>query len=213
MGPGYEATYTTLHHAREARAPYVAAELRNPIVYAYMVNGPEAAPSTMAAPNTHSLLSTTMQSGRSLESSQIQDCSSGKLAFHTSTATVTVVRRELCFRKAKNHNNIMNVNKPGSDGRPRSSLLRAPGWLRGFLRGVLRWFGLPTASFRPSFKWGGSSGRAGVTGHGLPQGKISPGDNILGHFLPQREYPRKYSPGGEYFLGQTLPPQGKISPM
>ena len=53
----------------------------------------------------------------------------------------------------------------------------------------------------------------GVTGHGLPQGKISPGDNILGHFLPQREYPRKYSPGGEYFLGQTLPPQGKISPM
>ena len=57
--------------------------------------------------------------------------------------------------------NIMNVNKPGSDGRPRSSLLRAPGWLRGFLRGVLRWFGLPTASFRPSFTWGGSSGRAG----------------------------------------------------
>ena len=37
----------------EVRAPYVAAELRNPIcVYAYMVNGPEAAPSTMAAPNT-----------------------------------------------------------------------------------------------------------------------------------------------------------------
>ena len=57
--------------------------------------------------------------------------------------------------------NIMNVNKPGSDGRPRSSLLRAPGRLRGFLRGVLRWFGLPTASFRPSFTWGGSSGRAG----------------------------------------------------
>ena len=28
----------------EVRAPYVAAELRNPIVYAYMVNGPEAAP-------------------------------------------------------------------------------------------------------------------------------------------------------------------------
>ena len=47
-----------------------------------------------------------MQTGRSLESSQIQDCSSGKLskAFHTSTATVTAVRRELCFRKAKNHN-------------------------------------------------------------------------------------------------------------
>ena len=59
----------------------------------------------------------------------------------------------------------------------------------------------------------GSVWRTGVTGHGLPQGKISPGDNILGHFLPQREYPRKYSPGGEYFLGQTLPPQGKISPM
>ena len=75
-----------------------------------------------------------MQTGRSLESSQIQDCSSGKLskAFHTSTATVTAVRRELCFRKAKknhnhNNNNIMNVNKPGSDGRPRSSLLHAPG--------------------------------------------------------------------------------------
>ena len=73
-----------------------------------------------------------MQTGRSLESSQIQDCSSGKLskAFYTSTATVTALRRELCFRKAKteNHNNnIMNVNKPGSDGRPRSSLLRAPG--------------------------------------------------------------------------------------
>ena len=116
-------------------------------------------------PRLHSLLSTTMQTDRSLENSQIQDCSSGKLskAFHTSTATVTAVRRELCFRKAtKNHNNnIMNVNKPGSDGRPRSSLLRAPGRLRGFLRGVLRWFGLPTASFRPSFTWGGSSGRAG----------------------------------------------------
>ena len=48
-------------------------------------------------PRLHSLLSTTMQTGRSLESSQIQDCSSGKLskAFHTSTATVTAVRREL----------------------------------------------------------------------------------------------------------------------
>ena len=72
-----------------------------------------------------------MQTGRSLESSQIQDCSSGKLskAFYTSTATVTALRRELCFRKAKkNHNNnIMNVNKPGSDGRPHSSLLRTPG--------------------------------------------------------------------------------------
>ena len=61
-------------------------------------------------PRIHSLLSATMQTGRSLESSQIQDCSSGKLskAFHTSTATVTAVRRELCFRKGKknqNHNN------------------------------------------------------------------------------------------------------------
>ena len=61
-------------------------------------------------PQVHSLLSATMQTGRSLESSQIQNCSSGKLskAFHTSTATVTAVRRELCFRKAKkkhNHNN------------------------------------------------------------------------------------------------------------
>ena len=77
----------------------------------------------MAAPTIHSLLSTTMQTGRSLESSQIQDCNSGKLskAFHTSIATVTAVRRELCFRKGKknqNHNNnIMNVNKPDSDGR------------------------------------------------------------------------------------------------
>ena len=65
----------------------------------------EAAPNTMAAPTTQS---TTMQTGRSLESSQIQYCSSGKLSkvFHTSTATVTAVRRELCFRKAKkNHNN------------------------------------------------------------------------------------------------------------
>ena len=95
---------TTLHHVREACAPYVAAELHNPIVYAYMVNGPEAAPSTMAAPNTQPI-STTMQTGRSLQSSQIQVCSCGKLskAFHTSTATVTAVRRELCFRKAKNH--------------------------------------------------------------------------------------------------------------
>ena len=62
-------------------------------------------------PRIHSLLSATMQTSRSLESSQIQDCSSGKLSktFHTSTATVTAVRRELCFRKAKNHNNnIMN---------------------------------------------------------------------------------------------------------
>ena len=79
----------------------------------------------------HSLLLATMQTGRSLECSQIRNCSSGKLskAFHTSIATVTAVRRELCFRKGKknqNHNdNIMNVNKPGSDGRPRSPLLRA----------------------------------------------------------------------------------------
>ena len=38
-----------------------------------------------------------MQTGRSLESSQIQDYSSGKLsrAFYTSTATVTAVSREL----------------------------------------------------------------------------------------------------------------------
>ena len=117
-----------IHHAQEVRAPYVAAELRNPIcVYYY-----DKWPRVKWRPRLHSLLlSATMQTGRSLESSQIQDCSSGKLskAFHTSTATVTAVRRELCFRKAKNlnNNNIMNVNKPGSDGRPRSSLLRAPG--------------------------------------------------------------------------------------
>ena len=58
------------------------------------------------------------------------------------------------------NNNKNYYDKPGSDGRPRSSLLRAPGWLCGFLRGLLRWFGLTTASFRPSFTWGGSSGRA-----------------------------------------------------
>ena len=91
-----------MYHAREARAPYVAAELRNPIcVYIW--------PRVQWRPREHSLLlSATMQTGRSLESSQIQDCSSGTLskAFHTSTATVTVVHRELCFRKAKkNHNN------------------------------------------------------------------------------------------------------------
>ena len=67
-------------------------------------------------PRIHNLLlSATMQIGRSLESSQIQDCSSGKLskAFHTSTATVTAVRRELCFRKAKkNHNNWASVSEP-----------------------------------------------------------------------------------------------------
>ena len=69
---------------------------------------------TPRRPRLHSLLSTTMQTGRSLESSQIQDCSSGKLskAFHTSTATVTTVRRELCFRKAKNHNNWASVSEP-----------------------------------------------------------------------------------------------------
>ena len=72
-----------------------------------MVNGPEAAPSTMAAPTIHSLLLATMQTGRSLESSQIQDCNSGKLskAFHTSIATVTAVHRELCFRKGKKNQN------------------------------------------------------------------------------------------------------------
>ena len=60
----------------------------------------------MAAPTTQpTTFSYMMQTGRSLESSQIQDCSSGKLskAFHTSTATVTAVLRELCFRKAKNY--------------------------------------------------------------------------------------------------------------
>ena len=45
--------YNVLHQARKVRAPYIAAELRNPIcIYAYMVNGPEAAPSKMAAPTT-----------------------------------------------------------------------------------------------------------------------------------------------------------------
>ena len=74
-------------------------------------------------PRIHSLLSTTMQTGRSLESSQIQDCNSGKLskAFHTSIATVTAVRRELCFRKGKknqNHNNnIMNECEQTGFGR------------------------------------------------------------------------------------------------
>ena len=74
----------------------------------FAFNGPEAPrrPQVKWRPRLHSLLlSATMQTG---ESSQIQDCSSGKLskAFHTSTATVTAVRRELCFRKAKkNHNN------------------------------------------------------------------------------------------------------------
>ena len=108
-------TLPVYHHAREARAPYIAAELRNPI-YAYIVNGPEAAPNKMAAPTIHRLLSTTMQTGRSFESSQMQDCSSGNLskAFHTSTATVTAVRHELCLRKAKKNH---NMNKPGSDGR------------------------------------------------------------------------------------------------
>ena len=74
----------------------------------HMVNGPEAA-------RLHSLLSATMQTGRSLESSQIQDCSSGKLskAFHTSAATVTAVRREVCFRKAKNHNNYYECEQTG----------------------------------------------------------------------------------------------------
>ena len=40
-----------------------------------------------------------MQTGRSLESSQTQDCSSGKLsrAFHTSTATVTAVHRYIAM--------------------------------------------------------------------------------------------------------------------
>ena len=109
-----EQRVTTLGHARcsareyvperEARAPHVAAELRNPL-------RPRRPPSTMAAPTIHSLLSATMQTGRSLECSQIRNCSSGKLskAFHTSTATVTAVSRELCFRKAKK-NHIMNVN-------------------------------------------------------------------------------------------------------
>ena len=70
-------------------------------------------------PRIHSLLlSAAMQTGRSLESSQIQDCSSGTLskAFYTSTATVTAVYRELCFRKAKNnHNNniITECEQPG----------------------------------------------------------------------------------------------------
>ena len=105
-----EQRVTTLGHARcsarecsrtRARAPHVAAELRNPL-------RPRRPPNTMAAPTIHSLLLATMHTGRSLECSQIRNCSSGKLskAFHTSTATVTAVSRELCFRKAKkNHNN------------------------------------------------------------------------------------------------------------
>ena len=75
-------------------------------------------------PRLHSLLSTTMQTGRSLENSQIQYCSNGKLskAFHTSTATVTAVRRDLCFRKAKkNHNH--NNNECEQTGFGRSTAL------------------------------------------------------------------------------------------
>ena len=66
----------------------------------------------------HSLFSTTMHTGSSLQNSQIQDCSSEKLskAFHTSTATIIAVCCELCARKMKNNNNIMNVNKSGTDG-------------------------------------------------------------------------------------------------
>ena len=60
---------------REARAPHVAAELRNPL-------RPRRPPSAMAAPTIHSLLSATMQTGRSLECSQIRDCSSGNYLKH-----------------------------------------------------------------------------------------------------------------------------------
>ena len=108
----------SLNNALEVRAPYVATELCNPIcVYVYMVNAPRAAPRRPRVqwrPRVHSLLSATMQTGRSIESSQIQDCSSGKLskAFHTSTATVTAVRRELCFRKAKKNHNHNNWGEP-----------------------------------------------------------------------------------------------------
>ena len=97
----------------EARAPYVAAELRNPLcVYAYMVNdGPDY--------TTYFQLRCRQAIHSRVAKFRI-NCSSGKLskAFHTSIATVSAVSRELCLRKAKkNHNiNIMNVNKPGSDG-------------------------------------------------------------------------------------------------
>ena len=92
-----------------------------------MVNGPEAAPSKMAAPATQPTFNY-MQTGRSLESSQIQDCSSGKLskAFHTSTATVTAVRRELCFRKAKNlyiGSRLPIRNDPGRFRSPHANVL------------------------------------------------------------------------------------------
>ena len=68
-------TLEVLHHA-EARAPYVAAELRNPIcVYAYMVNGPKAAPGKMAAPTTQptSVLPTSFWKNPELYSKKSED--------------------------------------------------------------------------------------------------------------------------------------------
>ena len=47
-------------------------------VYAYMVNGPEAAPNKMVAPTTQPTFS---YDADRLKSSQNQDCSSGKLHF------------------------------------------------------------------------------------------------------------------------------------
>ena len=94
----------------EACAPYVAAEL----LFAFTRKMAPRRPKVKWRPRLHSLLLTTMQTGRSLESSQIQDCSSGKLskAFHTSTATVTVLhaeRRELCLIK-ESENNIIGAS-------------------------------------------------------------------------------------------------------
>ena len=117
---------------------------------------------TMAAPNTQP---TTFsydadRPGRSLESSQIQDCSSGKLskAFHTSTATVTAVRRELCFRKAKYYEceqtGFGRSTALFSSARSRLTSRISP-WCA-----TLVWstHGLVSAF---SVTWGGSSGRAG----------------------------------------------------
>ena len=65
----------------------------------------------MAAPNTQPTFN--YNAGRSLESSQIQDCSSGKLskAYHTSTATVTAVRRELCLKGKRRIRIMMWTNR------------------------------------------------------------------------------------------------------
>ena len=95
------------------------------------------------------------------------------------------VYRELCTTKAKNIN--YEINKLGPDSRPCSCIRRAPGSLCRFHYAVLRWLGLPTASFRPSFPLGSRLGWAGQY-IGMRAPEMTRGSFLIGSHYRDSQY-------------------------